>query len=353
MLALPARRRAFGRSGLAVLLLAGFACICAVAAGPGRADDGGTTTATVPTETAPPPAVTTTAPAPPLLAPGVSIQGVAVGGLSPDDAYASLQSSFAQPLHLVVGRTRLAPTREQLGAVSYLQGAVARAKSAASGAAVPVRVAVKGAILRAYVARLAQRYDRAAVDAKLRLRAGKPSITRDRPGLRIEQGAARAAIVRALTHGSTAPLQIPVRILEPKVTRARFGPVIVIRRGDNRLHLYRGMKPWRTFTVATGQSSYPTPLGAFHIVVKYRNPWWYPPDSPWAAGEKPVPPGPGNPLGTRWMGISSPGVGIHGTPDAASLGYSASHGCIRMAIPDAEWLFDHVDVGTPVYIVAA
>jgi len=64
-----------------------------------------------------------------------------------------------------------------------------------------------------------------------------------------------------------------------------------------------------------------------------------------------VPPGPGNPLGTRWMGLSVPGVGIHGTPDAASIGYSASHGCIRMRIPDAEWLFEHVSEGTPVFIV--
>ena len=73
--------------------------------------------------------------------------------------------------------------------------------------------------------------------------------------------------------------------------------------------------------------------------------------SAWAAGEKPVPPGPGNPLGTRWMGLSSPGVGLHGTPDAASVGYSASHGCIRMRIPDAEWLFVHVRVGSPVWII--
>jgi lipoprotein-anchoring transpeptidase ErfK/SrfK len=51
------------------------------------------------------------------------------------------------------------------------------------------------------------------------------------------------------------------------------------------------------------------------------------------------------------MGLSAPGVGIHGTPDAASIGYSASHGCIRMHIPDAEWLFQHVVVGTPVWIV--
>ena len=69
--------------------------------------------------------------------------------------------------------------------------------------------------------------------------------------------------------------------------------------------------------------------------------------------KQPIPPGPGNPLGTRWMGISSPYVGIHGTPDAASIGYSASHGCIRMLIPQVEWLFEQVEVGTPVFIVRA
>jgi lipoprotein-anchoring transpeptidase ErfK/SrfK len=53
------------------------------------------------------------------------------------------------------------------------------------------------------------------------------------------------------------------------------------------------------------------------------------------------------------MGTSAPGVGMHGTPDAASIGYSASHGCIRMYIPDADWLFNHVRIGTPVVIVAA
>ena len=51
------------------------------------------------------------------------------------------------------------------------------------------------------------------------------------------------------------------------------------------------------------------------------------------------------------MGLSAPGVGIHGTPDDASIGYSASHGCIRMHVPDAEWLFDNADWGTPVVIV--
>src|SRR5438105_4686006 len=88
------------------------------------------------------------------------------------------------------------------------------------------------------------------------------------------------------------------------------------------------------------------------IVDMQRNPWWRPPtQDAWARGLKPVPPGPGNTLGTRWMGLSAAGVGIHGTPDDASVGYSASHGCIRMHIPDAEWLFEHVHVGTPVVIV--
>jgi lipoprotein-anchoring transpeptidase ErfK/SrfK len=129
--------------------------------------------------------------------------------------------------------------------------------------------------------------------------------------------------------------------------------VIVIRRGSNRLLLYNGMRYRRFFAVATGQTQYPTPLGRFTVVVKWRNPWWYPPNSPWAKGQKPIPPGSDNPLGTRWMGLSAPGVGIHGTPSDSSIGYSVSHGCIRMHIPQAEWLFNHIDVGTTVFIVSA
>ena len=87
-----------------------------------------------------------------------------------------------------------------------------------------------------------------------------------------------------------------------------------------------------SFRIATGMAAYPTPTGNFRIVTRQRNPWWYPPAADWARGAQPVPPGPGNPLGTRWMGLSVGAVGIHGTPDAASIGYSASHGCIRMRI---------------------
>jgi lipoprotein-anchoring transpeptidase ErfK/SrfK len=163
--------------------------------------------------------------------------------------------------------------------------------------------------------------------------------------------AAQRAIQAALGANRRSVLALPLKKISRHVTEANVGPVIVIRRGSNHLYLYNGVRFVRRFPVATGQSIYPTPLGRFQIVVMWKNPWWYPPDSPWAAGEQPVPPGPGNPLGTRWMGLSAPGVGIHGTPESGSIGYSLSHGCIRMYIPDAEWLFNHVRIGTPVFIV--
>jgi lipoprotein-anchoring transpeptidase ErfK/SrfK len=161
------------------------------------------------------------------------------------------------------------------------------------------------------------------------------------------------AVTDQLVHGTRSTIAVEAKLRRPRVTPKTIGPVIVIRRGSNLLTLFDGMKVVRRFKVATGQNIYPTPLGRFQIVVKWKNPWWYPPASPWAQGLKPVPPGPDNPLGTRWMGISSPGVGIHGTDEPASIGYSLSHGCIRMLVPQAEWLFEHVNVGTPVYIVAA
>jgi hypothetical protein len=127
--------------------------------------------------------------------------------------------------------------------------------------------------------------------------------------------------------------------------------LVIIRRDAHRLYFYRGARPLRVFTVATGGTWTPTPRGRFRIVSKYRHPWWYPPDSNWAKDLDPIPPGPENPLGTRWMGLSVPELGIHGTPNPASVGYSISHGCIRMKKRDAESLFRLVRVGTRVWIM--
>ena len=179
-----------------------------------------------------------------------------------------------------------------------------------------------------------------------------PVFAPARAGLAVQSATMRAAVGQALQSTNRPALQLLTRPVSPARTVAKFGYVIVVTRAANTLKLYSGRSLVRTLPVATGQSIYPTPAGLWSIVDKQRDPWWYPPTyDAWAKGLKPVPPGPGNPLGTRWMGLSAPGVGIHGTDADTSIGYSASHGCVRMHIPDAEWLFDRVPVGTPVVIL--
>ncbi len=116
------------------------------------------------------------------------------------------------------------------------------------------------------------------------------------------------------------------------------------------LNLYRDGKFAKQYPIAVGMSAYPTPTGSFVVTEKIENPTWTPPNSPWAAGLEPVPPGATNPLGTRWIGTSAYLVGIHGTPQGWSIGSAASHGCIRMHMPDVEELFTDVAVGMPVEI---
>jgi lipoprotein-anchoring transpeptidase ErfK/SrfK len=206
--------------------------------------------------------------------------------------------------------------------------------------------------VRSYVRRVARRYDVAAEDARLAGLDGlQPVISSEQDGRAVRRALLERAIVRVLRLNVRDRINVPMRPVEPSVRTSDFGSIVVISRGGNELRLYSATSLVRSFRVATGSSQYPTPSGTYEIVDMQRNPWWRPPTSDWAAGKKPIPPGPGNPLGTRWMGISAPAVGIHGTPDAASLGYSVSHGCIRMQIPEAEWLFEQVGVGTPVLIV--
>ena len=325
------------RAGFALLFVLGLGAAAGVSAGAVTTSSGTTGTTT----------------APQLIADGVTIGGVAVGGLSSDDATTAVTGFFERSLPLLVTGHQIAVTPDQLGARAYVKDAVAAALAAAPDTAIKLHVKTNRQKSEAYVRSLAKRFDRAPVDAKLSLRNLRPYVSGQKRGWALKQLKALSAIFDALVADTRDPVQLRVRALLPKVTRTSIGPAIVIRRGSNRLYLYKVTSSWRVFGVATGQSQYPTPLGRWTIVVKWRNPWWYPPDSAWAKGAKPIPPGPGNPLGTRWMGLSASGVGIHGTPDDASIGYSASHGCIRMHIPDAEWLFDHVRIGTPVFIVDA
>ena len=338
------------RSGLILSIVA--SCLAA-----------GVFAATVLAEDTPPPATTTdtttttttttTTPVPALIPAGVTVGGVAVGGLSQDAAVEAVLGWFSRPVTLKLEKTTILLTPQVVGMTVNADGAVARALTVAPGTALGLRATVNKDLVNAFAAKLVRRFDRDPVDSRLLLRQFKPFVTESVLGRRVDGRATVRELTDRLVHGTRATLTIPVKYTKPQVTERTVGPVIVIRRSSNRLTLYNGMRVVKQFAVATGQSVYPTPLGRFEIVVKWRNPWWYPPNSPWAKGEKPTPPGPNNPLGTRWMGLSAPGVGIHGTPNDASIGYSLSHGCVRMHIPQAEWLFEHVDIGTPVFIVAA
>ncbi len=120
---------------------------------------------------------------------------------------------------------------------------------------------------------------------------------------------------------------------------------LVVEKSKFRVTVYRDGKKVSTYPVAIGTSSYPTPTGTYEIFEMYKNPTWIPPNSPWAKGLEPIPPGPGNPLGTRWIGTTAPAIGFHGTPQDWTIGSAASHGCVRMHIPDVEKMYEQVEVG--------
>ncbi len=135
-----------------------------------------------------------------------------------------------------------------------------------------------------------------------------------------------------------------------QLTLAALGPRIFVNLNQFELVLDRpGEAPVR-FPVACGQPAYPTPTGAFTVAEKVKDPSWIPPDSPWAREAETIPPGPSNPLGTRWIGLSWGSVGFHGTNADWSIGSASSHGCLRMHIYDVEALYDMVKEGTPVTI---
>ncbi|MBI5282602.1 MAG: L,D-transpeptidase [Candidatus Solibacter usitatus] len=122
---------------------------------------------------------------------------------------------------------------------------------------------------------------------------------------------------------------------------ASTGRRIVVSLPDRKLLLLDGGRVARVYDVAVGKPSTPSPVGRFEIVHRIPNPTWY-------GRDRTVPPGEANPLGTRWLGLSVKGYGIHGTNKPQSIGKPASMGCIRMRNSDVEELFELVGTGIPV-----
>lgn len=128
-----------------------------------------------------------------------------------------------------------------------------------------------------------------------------------------------------------------------KISRAKFS--VVVDKSQNILTLKSDGNIIKTYRVSTGKED-STPAGNFKITNKIIDPPWYPP----AGGV--IPAGdPKNVLGSRWLGISRAGYGIHGTSDPQSIGKSVTEGCVRMKNSDVEELYTIVPEGSEVVIV--
>jgi lipoprotein-anchoring transpeptidase ErfK/SrfK len=128
------------------------------------------------------------------------------------------------------------------------------------------------------------------------------------------------------------------------VAEARAQRRLVVSIPDRKLAVVEGERVVKVYETAVGAPNSPSPEGTFTIVNQIEDPTWY-------SKGKVVGPGKANPLGTRWMGLSKKGYGIHGTNVPSSIGRNASHGCIRMRNRDVEELFTIVAVGDVVELV--
>ena len=294
-----------------------------------------------------------------VISPAVSIDGVPVGGLTVDAArravLAERVAPHLQPLVVSLRGRRMSLKPQAAGYSADVTAAIdaaltyGRSVPLTGPVDVPLAQRVDRARLRSVLAFRAPDVELVPVDATLTFRKARPRVRPPRIGTLVNLSKAVPVVAGALLARDAAVVALPFRRVRP--AKMTVGASVVVTRATRVLTLYREQRKVRTFRIAVGTSQHPTPKGLYSIIQKQRNPTWIPPDSPWAKGLGPIPPGPGNPLGTRWMGTSAPAVGIHGTSAPSSIGSAASHGCIRMYIRDAEWLYERVSLGTPVLIV--
>jgi lipoprotein-anchoring transpeptidase ErfK/SrfK len=311
------------------------------------------------------------------IAEGVTVNGVDVGGLKPERARAKLQATIVEPLTRPVtvrhkGR-RFRLTAEQASIAVDIDGSVDRAMAVSTdgnvftrtwrevrGDALDADVEAKVAWDRSAVRRLVRRVKNKvtieARDASLDLESGQVEPVASSDGLAVKRGLRREIERELLDMGKRRVVRLRTKVVEPKVTTEqlaeKYPAVIVVHRGSFQLSFYKHLKLAKTYGIAVGQVGLETPAGLYHIQNKAVDPAWHVPNSDWAgdlAGTV-VPGGtPQNPLKARWMGIYA-GAGIHGTDASGSIGTAASHGCIRMRIPEVIELYDQVPVGAPIYI---
>jgi lipoprotein-anchoring transpeptidase ErfK/SrfK len=311
-----------------------------------------------------------------MIAKGVHVGGIPVGGMSADEARAKLNAKFkvlSRPIILTYKGGRLVLTAKQAQlrvdvnalvdqalAESHHGWFLSRAWRELTGGRVEAglrpHVTYSKAAINQTLIRIQNRVEREPVNAWLKANYNGLLIHGGKNGAEVKLALLRWQIRHSLLNRHARRwYKVPMRAVTPEVTIATlkkdYPSYITIDRGDFTLRVYQNLKLARSYPIAVGQQGLETPAGIYSVQDKQVNPWWHVPNSAWAgslAGQV-IPPGPSDPLKARWLGIYN-GAGIHGTEDIGSLGSAASHGCVRMAIPDVIDLYDRVDVGTPIFI---
>jgi hypothetical protein len=312
------------------------------------------------------------------IARGVTISGIDVGDLPASTARLKLRRELIEPLEepLVVrhdDRTfKLTARQAKLGIdvedsvqaaldVSRKGDLVSRTLREINGGRVErnidARISYSDAAVSRLVERVQEKLSHPARNAELDIDAGGVEIRSARNGREIDADRLKRRLHRRLVDvGGRRRLSVRTSTVEPEITddelAERYPAVLIVDRRSFTLTLYKELEQAKRYEVAVGKVGMDTPRGLYQIQNKAVNPDWYVPDSEWAgdlAGEVIDGDDPENPIKARWLGIYD-GVGIHGTDDDASIGSAASHGCIRMRIPEVKELYDQVPVDSPVYI---
>jgi hypothetical protein len=306
---------------------------------------------------------------------GTVIEDVPVGGLDFDAAVVRVRSAVEEPLRrpvvLKTDRFELTTTPWDLGFRVDVAGTVRTALRQSSEGNVITRFGdrVLGAAgepvfvdappawgegeLDAVLARASEAVSEAPQNADIDISTGFLRFTPEKAGRTLDVERSRKAIMDGVRLGD-ASVRLVTHAVAPGQADEALRKVILVRTGENKLYLYDDGVMVKSWPVATGTASYPTPTGIYKIVSKIENPSWYNPGSDWARGLPAViGPGPFNPLGTKALELDAPGILIHATSDRGSIGYNASHGCIRMTEESEAELFELVPTGTRVAIVAA
>jgi lipoprotein-anchoring transpeptidase ErfK/SrfK len=304
--------------------------------------------------------------------PGVTVDGVDVGDLTRDEAIRAVERqadvTLEQELTVAAEGETWTVTSAELGKHADVEAAIGQAfavadqmsffsrvwhrvRKAPVDAAVDLGFAYDDQAIQSFVQQAASEVAVPAANARIALVDGELVTRKAHDGRELGLGLAIDRIRAALERGSTS-VDIPVKVVVPEVRTAALGETIVVDISDTTLMLLDGLKVQKQYRVATAAPGYVTPVGMWKVINKVENPTWYnPAPDGWGAGEPLViPPGPGNPLGTRALYLNAPGIRIHGTYSSSSIGTHASHGCIRMLISEAEELYPLVPVGTRVII---